>query len=193
MTRRCIALCFAWALMLLSFSAQALELAGVRLDARTRVGATELQLNGAGIRSRFFIKVYVAALYLPTRQTQAAEAIQGRGPKRVQLHLLREVPIDHFLEGLRKGLDQNLGEAELDALKPRLEAFNRLITSLGKAHEGDVLTLDDTDAGLVLSLNGKVQGIPIPGPELHRALLKVWLGDKPVQDDLKRGLLGGSA
>jgi hypothetical protein len=191
MTRRFTSLLFLWGLMLISFSTQALELAGIRLDSRTRVGTAELQLNGAGLRTRFFIKVYVAALYLPARQTQAAEVIQGRGPKRLQLHLLRDVPIDHFLEGLRKGLDQNLSEAEQESLRPRLESFNRLITSLGKAHEGDVLTLDDTEAGMVLSVNGKAQGAPIPGPDLHRALLKIWLGDKPAQDDLKRGLLGG--
>lgn len=191
MTIRFSLLVFLVALLFASHQVHALEVAGIKLDSRARVGATELQLNGAGLRSRFFIKVYVAALYLPVRQSQAAGAIQGPGPKRMQLNLLREVPIDHFLEGLRKGLDQNLNDAELEALKPRLETFNRLVTSLGKAHEGDVLTLDDTEAGLVLSVNGKAQGTPIPGPELHRSLLKVWLGDKPVQDDLKRGLLGG--
>jgi hypothetical protein len=191
MTHRITPLILLFGLLLASLSAQALEVAGIKLEPRARVGTTDLQLNGAGIRSRFFIKVYVAALYLPARQSQGADAIQGRGPKRVQLHLLRDVPIDHFLEGLRKGLDQNLSEAEMEALKPKLDTFNRLITSLGKAHEGDVLSLDDTDAGLVLSVNGKAQGAPIPGPELHRALLKIWLGDKPVQDDLKRGMLGG--
>lgn len=191
MKRHFATLFILWSLLLISLSVQAMEVAGIKLDSRVRLGATDLQLNGAGLRSRFFIKVYVAALYLPVRQSQAAGAIQGPGPKRVQLNLLREVPIDHFLEGLRKGLDQNLNDAELEALKPRLETFNRLVTSLGKAHEGDVLTLDDTESGLVLSVNGKAQGTPIPGPELHRSLLKIWLGDKPVQDDLKRGLLGG--
>jgi hypothetical protein len=29
------------------------------------------------------------------------------------------------------------------------------------------------------------------GEAFYRALLRIWLGEKPVQDDLKKALLGG--
>ena len=33
--------------------------------------------------------------------------------------------------------------------------------------------------------------MPIAGEDFYRALLRIWIGDKPVQDDLKKALLGG--
>ena len=45
--------------------------------------------------------------------------------------------------------------------------------------------------GTVLSVQGKPMGRPIAGEDFYRALLRIWLGDKPVQDDLKKALLGG--
>ena len=39
-------------------------------------------------------------------------------------------------------------------------------------------------------VNGKPAGKPISGEDFYRALLRIWLGDKPVQEDLKKSLLG---
>ena len=41
-----------------------------------------------------------------------------------------------------------------------------------------------------LSVDGAVQGAPMEGAEFFRALLRIWLGDRPAQSDLKRLLLG---
>jgi hypothetical protein len=48
----------------------------------------------------------------------------------------------------------------------------------------------DPQGGTRVSLNGKELGKPIAGADFYRALLRVWLGDQPVQDSLKRALLG---
>jgi hypothetical protein len=45
-------------------------------------------------------------------------------------------------------------------------------------------------AGTQLTVDGKPSGAPIPGEDFYRALLKIWLGEHPVQDDLKKALLG---
>jgi hypothetical protein len=41
-----------------------------------------------------------------------------------------------------------------------------------------------------VSVNAAARGKPIPGEDLYRALLRIWLGDKPVDGDLKKGMLG---
>jgi hypothetical protein len=41
-----------------------------------------------------------------------------------------------------------------------------------------------------MSVNGKAQGEPIPGDDLYAALLRIFLGDKPSDPELKSGLLG---
>jgi hypothetical protein len=39
-------------------------------------------------------------------------------------------------------------------------------------------------------LNGAARGKPIQGEDFYRALMRIWLGDKPVDGDLKQGMLG---
>ena len=54
----------------------------------------------------------------------------------------------------------------------------------------DRASLDWTGAATQLVVNGKPAGKPIAGEDFYRALLRIWLGDKPVQNDLKKSLLG---
>ena len=57
--------------------------------------------------------------------------------------------------------------------------------------KGDVILLDFLpEAGTAVSVNGQAKGKPIPGEDFYRALLRIWLGDKPVDGDLKKGMLG---
>jgi hypothetical protein len=46
------------------------------------------------------------------------------------------------------------------------------------------------EGGTRLSINGKQLGKDIAGEDFYRALLRIWLGSKPAQDDLKELLLG---
>ena len=65
------------------------------------------------------------------------------------------------------------------------------MTALGQAKSGEVIALDFVpDSGTRVLVNGAAKGKPIPDEGFYRAILKVWLGDKPVDADLKRGLLG---
>lgn len=176
--------------LVVSLPAHALEVAGVKLAESQRVGETTLQLNGAGVRSRFMFKLYVAALYLPMRHQQADAVLAAPPPRRIHLTMLRALSADTFIEALHKGLEANVADAQLNALAPRLAEFDAQLRSQGEAREGAVYTLDDTAAGTQLAVNGKPIGKPIPGSDFYRALLSVWLGDQPVQADLKRALLG---
>jgi hypothetical protein len=45
-------------------------------------------------------------------------------------------------------------------------------------------------AGTHLTVDGVIKDVPIPGDDLFRALLRAWLGPRPVQDNLKEALLG---
>jgi len=61
-----------------------------------------------------------------------------------------------------------------------------------EAKKGMAIDLDwDPAAGTRVTIDGKPGGAPIAGADFYQALLRVWLGPKPVQDDLKKALLGG--
>jgi len=181
-------------LFLLSFSSYAAEVAGVKLDDKVRVGNAELLLNGAGLRKRAFFQVYATGLYLTEKKTAAADVLAAAGPKRVAMHMLRDVGADQFAGALADGLKGNHSEAEMRALDARVIQLVTAMNGIGEAKSGMRITLDWLpESGTQLTVNGKPMGAPIPGEDFYRALLKNWVGDKPVQDDLKSALLGGKS
>jgi hypothetical protein len=168
--------------------ALAAEVAGVRLDDKVSVGAQELVLNGAGVRTRVVFKVYVASLYLPQKATELA-AVLAKSPRRIQLNLLRTLAADQLVEALNEGLAENNTAAELGAVKSQVDALATIMKSFKEVKEKDVITLDFVDGATRIGLNGDAKG-NIGGDAFNQALTKVWLGEKPVQADLKKSLLG---
>ena len=173
-------------LFLFACSAFGAEVAGVKVPDEDQ----RLVLNGAGLRKRVFFQVYVIGLYLAEKKTAAAEAIGAAGPKRVAIHMLRDVDAAEFAGALTDGMKPNLGEAEMKALEPRLKRLVAILGEMKTARTGMRVTLDWTGAGTQVTVDGRPAGAPIEGEDFYRALLKIWLGDRPVQDDLKKALLG---
>jgi hypothetical protein len=168
--------------------ALAAEVGGVRLDDKVTMGAQELVLNGAGVRTRVVFKVYVASLYLPQKATELT-AVLANSPRRIQLNLLRTLSADQLVEALNEGLAENNTAAELSAVKSQVEALATIMKSFKEVKEKDVITLDFVDGATRIGLNGDAKG-NIGGDAFNQALTKVWLGEKPVQADLKKSLLG---
>jgi len=173
-------------------AALALEVAGVKVDERLRLGGSELQLNGAGIRTRLIFKVYVGALYLSERKFATAEVLALEGPKRVSMTLLRDLSAEQLIDALELGIRDNHTQAELAGLRERIDALAAVMKGIGGAKEKMVITLDFLPAtGTLVTLDGAPRGKPIPGEDFYRALLRIWLGEKPVDADLKAAMLGG--
>ena len=178
-------------IMLLTAPAYALDVAGVKLDDSAKVGDASLPLNGAGLRTRMFIKVYVGALYLAKKTTAGDAAISDPGAKRVSLHLLRDLKAEQVSSALNDGLIANNSAADIAKLDGKIKEFNSVLNAVGNAKKGDVINIDYLPgAGTCVSLNGDNKGT-VAGEDFNRALLKVWLGGKPVDADLKKGMLGG--
>ena len=151
-------------LFLPAHAASAAEVADVRIDDKARVANAELTLNGAGLRKRVFFQVYAIGLYLPEKKSVSTEVIAATGPKRVAIHMLRDVDADQFSGALADGIKE--------------------------AKKGMTIALDWTGKATQVVVDGKAVGQPIAGEDFYRALLRIWLGDKPVQEDLKKSLLG---
>jgi hypothetical protein len=171
--------------------AHALDVAGVSVEDRARVGPADLVLNGAGVRTRVVFKVYVGALYLTEKQSAAAGALALKGPKRVSMTLLRDLSAEQLVEALDDGIRRNHGEAEVAALKTRMDVLAGIMRTIGKAPEKMVVTLDWLPAsGTRVTVNRMPWGEPIAGEDFYAALLKIWLGERPVDESLKKAMLG---
>ncbi len=175
---------------LLACGACAAEVAGVQIDDRAHVGSSDLILNGAGLRKRLFFQVYAMGLYLPSKVSTAEAALGAQGAKRVQIHMLRDVSAAEFSSALMEGVQANQSEAEGRALEGRVSQFVATIMELKEARKGMRFALDWNAGSTQLVVDGRPAGKPIEGEDFYRALLRIWLGTHPVQEDLKKALLG---
>lgn len=175
--------------LLMTTTTLAVTVADVTLPDSAEVDGQPLVLNGAGLRTKFFIKVYAAALYLPAKMRDAEAIITSAGPKRVIMHFIYdEVAREKLTDGWSDGFENNLSEADFERLKPKLDAFNALFTTV---HEGDRIVLDfSRDGSVRVTLRGEQHG-SVTGRDFQQALLRVWLGEEPADWDLREAMLGG--
>ncbi len=170
-------------------TAFAADIGGVKVADKVTVGGQELALNGGAVRTRAIFKVYVGSLYLPAKAGDLA-GVLAKGPRRIQMNLLRDLSADQLVDALNDGMKDNNTAAEMAAVKAQQDQLTSIMKAFGEAKEGNVVTLDFVDGATVVGFNGAAKGT-IPGEPFNRALTKIWLGDKPVQADLKKAMLGG--
>jgi Chalcone isomerase-like len=178
--------------LLLALPLHAAELDGVTLEDRAQVDGQELELNGMALRTRVIFRVYVAGLYLPSKTRSAQAAISSKGPKRIVLVMMRDANAEQFVLAIEAGLRDNHSEAQLAAVKAQIESLTATIRAIGQARRGMRIVLDylPSQGGTQLFVDGPPRGRLMAGEEFFRALLRIWLGENPPQEDLKQGLLG---
>ena len=178
------------ALALSSFTVSAVEIEGVEIPDTLSLpnSDTTLLLNGAGIRKKFFMDIYIGALYLESQTTEAKAILQGTGAASVMMHFLySEVSKDKITDGWTDGLEKNTSHTKMQALKESLTTFNKLFRTVRK---GDVIRIDYLpDNGTQVRINGEWRGT-VEGNDFFRSLLAVWLGEKPVTKSLRESMLG---
>lgn len=177
-------------LLLSGFNTAALEVAGVDVPQSVTIGNKVLVLNGAGIRKKFFIKVYVGALYLPVKRGTVEEILAEQGSKRIVMSFLyKEVSAEKLVDGWNEGFAKNNSAGEMKTLQERINQFNSMFVTVRK---GDEIRLDYLpDQGTQVRINGILKG-SVPGEDFARALLKIWLGPEPADANLKDAMLGNS-
>ncbi len=176
--------------------AHALEIESVQVEDRIALGKNgpQLVLNGAGVRYKmFFIKVYVGALYLTAKKSDADEIIADSGPKRVAMHILiDELTAQELTASLNNALAANHIPAELALIESRIRELNRMMNSIGVIKKGGVIHLDYLPGtGTRVTVNGE-QKIIIKGEDFFQAMLRIWIGRKPVDGRLRDAMLGSA-
>lgn len=177
-----------------SAPAAAAEIAGVSIPEKAALGKglPELVLNGAGVRYKLMtVEVYVGALYLASRMKSAKEVLADPGPKRVLMHVLAEqLTAKELVASLNDAIAANHIPAEIALIEKRLRDLNRTMAAIGTLKRGGVVLVDFLPGtGTRVTVNGE-ERITIPGEDFHRALLRVWIGERPVDGRLRDALLG---
>ena len=178
--------------LLLSAAVFAVDVEGVSLPLRVRIDANapELVLNGAGVRVRLIFKVYVAALYLPVKMDDGEAILRENRPTRLFMQMLRDLTGEQITSSFNDALRETLTPEERLPLELRLRQFNAIFEALPELREGTQIAIDYLPRrGTVISVNGEKKE-RIPGADFNRAVLRMWLGDRPRDPELKKALLG---
>jgi hypothetical protein len=168
-------------------TARAAELAGVTLPDSTRVAEQTLVLNGAGLRSKLFVKVYVGGLYLPEKRSEAAAVLAADTPRRMEMRFLRSVTSAQLCDGWLEGLAANTPGAGADLRS----SFEDLCKRMEDVTQGTLLALTYTPgSGTEIAFGERSKGT-IDGKDFADALLGCWIGPEPGPgEDFKDGVLG---
>lgn len=173
-------------ILLLALDVRATELAGVTLPDSVQVGDTHLVLNGLGLRKKLVIKVYVAGLYLTQKASDPQAIIVSDKPKRVVLHFVRDVSKEQLTDAFDEAFTNNAPTAR----KSMKGEIDRFLGSLENVKEGDQMMFTYVPGkGTSFTLRGHDK-LTIGGPTFAEVLFSVWLGPKPPNGDLKKGMLG---
>ena len=173
-------------------AAAPIKVEGLTFAGEATVAGQTLELNGVGLRAVAWLKGYAAGLYLSQRVRTQQQVYAAPGAKRIQLRMLLDVDTEEFVKAFDKGIARNSAPADLPALALRMARFDAMLRAIGKVKKRDVIDLDWLPGqGLQLTLNGKLRGEPIAGDDLYLALLRIFVGDRPVDAEMKIGLLGG--
>ena len=177
-------------LFIINAPAMAKEIEGVTIPETYAVtdSDTTLLLNGAGIREKFFLDIYIGALYLPARTSDASAILSDTGSASILMHILYgKVSKQKITDGWTDGLEANLSAEKMRALRPQLEKFNSLFQDL---HKGDRIRIDYIPGtGTEVRISGEWRGV-VEGNEFYRSLLRIWIGSNPVTRSLKQAMLG---
>lgn len=147
-----------------------------------------LQLNGVGMRTKFVFDVYIGALYTLEKISARDELKAGDQPNRVVMHFVYdEVSAKKLVKSWDEGFEENQSDENLKSLATRIQNFNAMFVTL-KA--GDEVMLDYVPGeGTEVIIKEERKGT-IEGADFNAALLDIWLGEEPADNDLKDAMLG---
>lgn len=171
---------------------QAAQVAGVTVADSVATTTDTLPLRGAGLRRKYFLAIYVAALYTRAGKIETAALLQPTAPVTLELALRRELTVDKLYAALEEGLQPNLTTAEYAAMTPLLGQIRQIMgRAANPLQPNDRIRLDFQQAALGIRYNGKPLGAV--DDAAARKLLLIWLGPHPVDGELKNQLLSISA
>lgn len=164
------------------------SLAGVTLPDSVQVGNTTLVLNGLGLRKKFVVKVYVAGLYLGQKSSDTDAIMKADSPKRIVMHFLHGASKSQMADAFEEGFKNN----SPDAAKTLKADIDRLLGALEAVNKGDQMVFTYVPGrGTTFAINGQDK-LTIANPAFAPVLFSVWLGPKPPNAELKKGMLGQS-
>jgi chalcone isomerase-like protein len=150
----------------------------------------EMSLLGIGLRTKSILKVRVYAVGLYVADSALAGPLKGKTgpdlyrelvwgdfPKEIRLRLVRDVSASQMQEAIRDALEK--------ADKARTEQFASYFSDI---KTGEEYVLRWTPGGTLETVAKGAPKPPIADKNFAGAVFGIWLGEEPIQEDIKQDL-----
>ncbi len=170
---------------------QSAEMVGVNYPGALRVEGVQLVLNGSGVSYRGMSKQYTLGLYTPRKSDRVETAMAGFNlPLQLRFVMLQNLRMDELGMAITRGMEANSERDEFFRLVPAIRTMGDVFSRIKRLESGDTLSVEYVPRrGTLFLVNEQPVGLPIADPVFFQALSRVWLGKKPVTQDLKDSLL----
>lgn len=166
-----------------------IDVNGVTVPRKIDFQGKTLQLNGAGGRSKMWLEVYVQALYLSQLTQDPQFIIDSDTEMAVRIEITSSmVSSNKLTKAMNTGFEKSAG-ANLEQLRPRIEQLKSFLSDPITEKDVLILAYNPLDQNVYVSKNEVLKG-KIAGFDFKKALFGIWLSDKPVDETLKKHLLG---
>lgn len=166
-----------------------LEVNGVTVPRKIELQNKTLQLNGAGGRSKMWLEVYVQALYLSQLSQDPEFIIDSDTEMAIRIEITSSmVSSNKLTKAMNTGFEKSAG-SNLQELRPRIEQFKTFLSDPITEKDVFILGYNPLDQTINVYKNEVLKG-KIPGFDFKKALFGIWLSNKPVDETLKKHLLG---
>ena len=175
--------------MVCAMSASAKQVEGIEIPDQLAANGSNLVLNGAGVRDKLFMDLYVAGLYLKTPGLTADQVVNADQPMALRLHIVSGLIDSEKMTSATKEGFELATSGNTAPIQKEIAKFINVFSE--EIKEGDVFDLVYTPGqGVTTTKNGVSKGT-VQGTEFKKAMFGIWLSDSPVHDGLKAELLGG--
>src|SRR5690554_5889054 len=181
MKSKLIVALFIGVVMSFSLNAQNVTVSGVSFPTKMKISDQVVEYNGAGLRQKYFFNLYVAALYVPERTSNAQTIIDQNAESAIRIKLVSDkVTRDKFVETVKDGFAKSSEKEIADFMK---------IFSVEFKSGDEVILIYKPESGVEVYMNGKHLG-GAKGLEFKKALWGIWLGKTPADASVKKAMLG---
>jgi len=180
---------FALSLALLVAPVHAAKIEGVEIPETFSVDSNELMLNGVGVRSKFFIDLYVGSLYLKTKSENGNQIVDADEPMSIRLHIISSmITSDKMVAATKEGFENATGN-NTQPIQSQIDSFIEIFKE--QINENDIFDISyQPGKGIIISKNGELKDSIDGGMEFKKAVFGIWLSDSPAQESLKKEMLG---
>ncbi len=177
-----------FSLIFVSSIIQARIVSGIEMPEKLKSNGTQLVLNGAGVREKFFLDLYVGGLYLTKKIKNPLKVINSKDNMAIRLHIVSGMITSKKMKNAVNEGFENSTKDKIAPIKKEIDKFVAVFKD--EINEGDIFEMVyDDSLGTKIIKNGKIS-TTIKGLKFKKALFGIWLCDDPAQESLKEEMLG---